>query len=394
MYAGVDFEERDRKAASTFVAAAGHLQHVIYLGGLMPPKAESLSAHLRSRAEVGAILRASLPATEFRAGPIIGSGSASFEMIRYLTERLPFMIAPKWVLNEVQTIGIRDMINYLVQALDSGPVGVVEVVSDSQRFLDLMQIYADIRGLKRFILPVPVLAPALAARWVGLITPIPNTLAVPLVKGVIQPLKADLTSARKSYPGIEPMSYRVSVKRALDKTLNDQVETRWSGALGLESTYELTDWHGLINEVRTRHVQAVPGRVFDVFTSLGGERGWLVWNWAWRIRGFLDRMAGGPGLRRGRRHPSLLFPGEAVDFWRVEQVERPGLLRLRAEMRLPGKAWLQFEAQPEGSGTRLVQQALFLPDGIPGTQYWKMLYPLHKLIFNDMIEALARESSQ
>jgi uncharacterized protein YbjT (DUF2867 family)/uncharacterized protein YndB with AHSA1/START domain len=395
MYAGSDFKRMDRMAAENFVRAGAHLKKVIYLGGLMPPNTSRSSSHLASRAEVGEVLRAALPVTEFRAGPIIGSGSASFEMIRYLTERIPVMITPKWVLNEVQAIGVRDMLAYLCEALNKEALGVVEVGADARAFLKLMQIYASVRGLRpRTILPMPVLAPRLAARWVGFITPIPNTLAVPLVQGMIQPLLADTTAAKKHFPDIHPVNYREAVERAIAKTLSDDVETRWSGALGPSSTYELSDWNGLIRETRTIHVAASPERVFQAFSELGGEKGWLVWNWAWRLRGFMDRMAGGPGLRRGRRHPHDLQPGEALDFWRVEAVKPPSLLRLRAEMKVPGLAWLQFETQSEADGTRLVQQALFLPKGLPGTLYWKMLHPFHKVIFGGMIKALAREATE
>lgn len=396
MNAGGDFAARDRAGADNFVRAAGHLKHVIYLGGLVPA-GDRVSTHLASRAEVGEIFRASLPTTEFRAGPVIGSGSASFEMVRYLTERLPIMIAPRWVLNTVQPIAVRDVLAYLVSALEHErrPLGVVEIGADVLSFREMMHVYAQVRNLKRVILPVPVLAPWLAAQWVGLVTPIPNRLAVPLIKGVIAPLSADTRRAQALFPDIQPRSYRQAVERALESTRLGLVETRWSGALAHNDDipdYELTDREGLIQEVRSIHVTATARATFDTFTSLGGDRGWLAWNWAWRARGAFDRLVGGPGLRRGRRDPATLLPGEAVDFWRVEAVEPHRLLRLRAEMKVPGKAWLQFEAIPEDAGCRLIQTAIFAPSGLPGMFYWYTLYPIHKLIFTHMVQAIAREA--
>lgn len=386
-----DFEQVDRVAAERFARAAGGVGHVIYLGGLLP-EGDRASTHLRSRAEVGAILRAAAPATEFRAGPIIGSGSASFEMVRYLTDRLPVMIAPKWVLNEVQPIAIRDMLAYLLQALSVGPVGVVEVGAESLSFRAMMEEYAAVRGYKRTILPVPVLAPGLAARWVGLVTPITNRLAVPLVRGVIHPLYADPAAARRHFPSVRPVSYRVAVERAVTRTVEGEIETRWSGALADADTLETDDWEGTIRETRSIRCRASSDAVFESFSSLGGDRGWLFWNWAWRVRGFLDQLCGGPGLRRGRRDPRHLLAGEAVDFWRVETVEPGRRLCLRAEMKVPGRARIQWEAIPEGEGTRLVQTALFAPRGLPGLLYWWFLYPVHYIMFGGLARAITRDA--
>jgi hypothetical protein len=273
--------------------------------------------------------------------------------------------------------------------------GVVEVGTAPLTFKQMMEVYAEVRGLKRLILPVPVLAPRLAALWVGLVTPIPNCLAVPLVEGVVRPVLADDRRARALFPDIEPMGYREAVELAVSRTLAGEVVTRWSGALGGSGSYEFADREGIFREVRTRRVAASRASVFRSFAALGGDRGWLVWESAWHLRGLLDQMVGGPGLRRGRRHPWRLHPGEAVDFWRVEEVREPDLLRLRAEMKVPGRAWLQFEAvDEEDSGgpaghTRLVQTAFFAPDGLPGTLYWYALYPAHRLIFSDLVDAVA-----
>jgi hypothetical protein len=253
--------------------------------------------------------------------------------------------------------------------------------------------YAAVRGLRRTIIPVPIMAPSMAALWIDKISPIPRRLAEPLVEGIAHPVVADTAKAREIFPDITPMPYRVAVERALARLAERAVESRWSDALGSGFSYELRDREGVLEETRTVWVDAQPDQVFRAFCRLGGERGWLSWNVLWRIRGFIDRLVGGPGLRRGRRDPAWLYLGEAVDFWRVEVVERPRLLRLRAEMKVPGNAWLQFLAVPEGSGTRLIQSALFAPRGLLGLLYWYAMYPAHLFIFGDMarkVAALAR----
>jgi len=397
MLAAADFERKDRAAAEHFTEAVGDGPHVIYLGGIMP-ESDNVSRHLRSRAETGRVLRDHLPdrVTEFRAGPIIGSGSASFEMVRYLTERLPVMVTPRWVRNAVQPIGMRDVLRYLEAALDVGPVGIVPIGGDRLTFRAMMQDYAAERGLsRRWILATPVLAPGVAARWVGFFTPIPNRMAVPLVQGLIEPLIADTGKARDYFPDIEPLGYREAVRRALQRVDSEMVETRWSGSLGPDTPTVLSDEEGLIREVRRIHVDAPPEVVFDTFSAVGGRTGWLVCNWLWTIRGWLDKLVGGPGLRRGRRHPTELHEGEAVDFWRVERIDRPTRLRLRAEMKVPGRAWLQWEVEPrDAGGSMLTQTALFEPLGPFGVIYWYLLYPLHGVIFGGMARELARRAEQ
>lgn len=386
---GPNFAERDRLAAHNFIKAGQHLKHVIYLGGLLP-QAKTTSHHLASRAEVGQLLRDKLPTTEFRAGPIIGSGSASFEMLRYVTERLPAMITPKWVDTEVQSIAVRDILSYLTETLEKdNPLDIVEVGTTALTFKQMMLKYAELRKLKRLIIKSPFLAPRLAALWIGLVTPISNCLAVPLVRGMLHPLRADTSKAQQEFPNIRPISYEKAVGLALERVNENEIETTWSGAQGSAPKFELTDWEGMISEVRTYHVDAPPTEVYKSFASIGGARGWLVWNNLWKIRGALDSLVGGPGLRRGRRHPIDIYPGEALDFWRVETVEKPRLLRLRAEMKVPGKAWLQWEAIPKGSGTYLVQTALFEPKGFFGYIYWYILYPVHRFIFDDLVKAIA-----
>ncbi len=391
MDSGRDFVARDRRAALNFAAAARGVRRIIYLGGLLPDS-EHISPHLASRAEVGSILRDRLPTLEFRAGPVVGSGSASFEMARYLTERLPAMIAPKWILNPVQPIAVDDVVAYLIAGVDRGKEGVYSIGSQPLTFKGMMTEYAAVRGLRRLIVPVPVLAPKLAALWVGLVTPIPNRLAVPLIEGVVHPVTADTSDALRDFPEIQPLPYRESVRRALESIESEAVPTRWSGALGAAQAVELTTREGLVRETRRHHTSAQPEDVFEVVTSLGGDRGWLYWDWAWSIRGAFDRLLGGPGLRRGRRHPSEILAGDAVDFWRVEAVTAPRQLRLRAEMKVPGSAWLQWDIEPEGAGACIVQTALFAPVGLTGTLYWNVLYPVHKIIFAGMLRSIAREA--
>ncbi len=393
MCGGDDFVEKDRQAARNFATAGSQLRQAIYLGGILPEGASN-SDHLRSRAEVGEILRESLPTTEFRAGPIIGSGSASFEMVRYLTERLPVMVAPKWILNHVQPVAVRDVLTYLTGALGRPESeGVINIGTRPMTFRAMMHGYASVRGLPRVIIPLPILAPRLAALWVGLVTPIPNCMAVPLVKGMVAPVVADTARARELFPDIEPLPYTVAVEKATEKTDLRRVDTRWSGALGGGADVHLEDREGLVREVRSRTVEAPASSVYRAFTSLGGETGWLVWEWAWEVRGLMDQIVGGPGLRRGRRDPEDVHTGEAIDFWRVEAAQPPSLLRLRAEMKVPGRAWLQFEAIPQEDGTtRLVQTAMFQPTGFFGWVYWYGVYPFHGRIFSDMVDAVAQRA--
>lgn len=386
-----DFAERDRRGAEHFGLAAKRagVKHVIYLGGLQPNQGDA-SPHLASRAETGRVLAQHVPVTELRAGPIIGSGSASFEMVRYLTERLPAMVAPKWINNLVQPIAVRDIMSYLLAAAEHEPAGVIDVGGEQLTFKAMMHGYAAVRGLKRIIVPVPVLAPGLAARWVGFVTPIPNRLAVPLIEGVVQPLVVSDDKAKELFPQIEPIGYRESVELALGKIELGDIETRWSGSLGSTEVLRLQDSGGIVREVRRVPAECSAEALFRSFTSLGGQRGYLTFDWAWKLRGIMDQIVGGPGLRRGRRHPDELLPGEAMDFWRVEEVEPGQRLTLRAEMKLPGEAWLRWEAREEGGDVFLEQTAAFRPRGLPGLLYWWSLYPVHLVMFTRMARAIAR----
>ncbi len=389
-----DFATQDAKAAQNFLNAISDNSHVIYLGGIAP-EAANPSKHLASRLEVGQILRSHSLTTEFRAGPIIGSGSASFEMVRNLTERLPIMIAPRWVNNEVRPIAIRDMLEYLLQAAASRPCGIYDIGADPLRFIDMMLQWAKVRKLKRWIIPIPLLAPWLAARWVGLVTPIPNRIAVPLVKGMQTSILGNTNEAKNQFPTIRPMPYLDAVQLAKNRIEQNFIETRWSGALGNQRSFILEEKEGIIHETRSMHTSANPESVFRVFCSAGGETGWFAWNWAWKIRGLIDRIIGGPGIRRGRRHPVEVFPGEAIDFWRVEEVSKNKLLRLRAEMKVPGNAWLEWSVEPiNGSGSEIKQTAFFNPSGVSGRLYWILLYPIHGWIFNDMIKEIVRRAEK
>ena len=404
MSGSADFHERDLTAARNFGEAArvAGVQQIAYLGGLGDPDAD-LSQHLRSRQKTGEALReAGVPVTEFRAAIIVGSGSVSFEMIRYLTERIPVMICPRWVYTRVQPISIRNVLEYLVAALET-PESRGEIIeiggSEVLTYGDMMMGYAEVRGLHRVLLPVPVLTPRLSSHWVHWMTPIPADIARPLIQGLRNEVIVRDDKARCLFSNIQPMDYQSSVRLALAYLEASQVETAWSDALvtsqGDVSPIVLTTQDGMIIEQRQRLVQATPGVVYRTFTGLGGERGWLYANWAWRLRGLMDRLIGGVGLRRGRRHPNDVRVGDALDFWRVEAVEPDRMLRLRAEMKVPGDAWLQFEARPQSEGeTLLLQTAFFAPKGLSGFLYWYVLYPIHGLIFSGMIRNLVRSAEQ
>jgi uncharacterized protein YbjT (DUF2867 family) len=399
---GSDFHQRDLKAAENFSMAAqtAGVERIIYLGGLADASPD-LSEHLLSRQQTGEALRkAGVPVTEFRAGVIVGSGSLSFEMIRYLTERVPVMICPRWVYTRTQPIGIREVLEYLISALDvpksSGKIieiGGADVVT----YGEMMTIYADVRGLKRWMVPVPVLTPRLSSYWVNLVTPIPAVIARPLIDGLRNENIVHDTSARVLFPEITPVGYTTSVQRALSRLQASNVETIWSDALSTSQgpipPVILTTQEGMILEHRQRVVPVNSADVFNTFMGLGGQRGWLYMNWAWELRGFADRMLGGVGLRRGRRDPDELRVGEAVDFWRVEAVEPGCLLRLRAEMKVPGKAWLQFKVTPrQEGGALLAQTAFFAPKGLLGWLYWYALYPIHALIFSGLIDQIGKRA--
>jgi uncharacterized protein YbjT (DUF2867 family) len=421
------FEATDRETAATFAAAARQagVSRLVYLGGLTPAEGGSpLSPHLRSRDEVGRILLDSgVPTAALRAAVIIGSGSASFEMLRYLTERLPAMVTPKWLLTRIQPIAIRDVLRYLVESARlpadvSRPfdIGGPDVLT----YRDMMQRYAAVAGLpRRLIVPVPVLTPWLSSHWVGLVTPVPSSIARPLVES----LRNEVVAADHDIADHIPdppdglLGFEQSVELALSRIRDADVATRWSSATvpGAPSDPLPTDprWTGgsLYVDRRTRPVDASPQDLWRVIEGIGGERGWYSFPLAWRVRGIADRLVGGVGLRRGRLHPDRVHVGDVVDFWRVEAREENALLRLRAEMRLPGLAWLELGVHDgngpgvdDGNGpggeagrggpTRYVQRAIFHPRGLLGHLYWWAIAPFHGVVFGGMARNIARAAEQ
>jgi uncharacterized protein YbjT (DUF2867 family) len=402
MGSGADFHSRDLEAARAFSqsAKAAGIQRIIYLGGLGDPTAE-LSEHLRSRQDTGEALRsAGIPVTEFRAAVIVGSGSISFEMIRYLTERVPVMICPSWVYTRIQPIAIRNVLDYLIKALDT-PQSTGKVIeiggADIITYGEMMMGYARVRGLKRWLLPVPVLTPRLSSYWVHLVTPIPARIARPLIDGLRNEVIVRQPLAGEIFPEIIPMDYESAVRIALTRLEAGRVETAWSDALvtsqGNGPPVILTNQEGMIIEQRQMLIDAPLPAVYRSFCSLGGKVGWLYMNWAWQLRGILDRLIGGVGMRRGRRDPVEVRVGDALDFWRVEAVEPERLLRLRAEMKVPGRAWLQFQVRQQADGrTLLSQTAFFAPKGLFGWLYWYLLYPIHSLIFSGLIRKIAERA--
>lgn len=396
MAGGNNFEERDMLAARNFATAAraAGVQRIVYLGGLGDPDT-ALSGHLRSRQETGAVLRAGgVPVTEFRAPVIVGAGSLSFEIIRYLTERLPVMICPRWLYKRAQPIAVHNVLDYLVAALET-PESVGRIIeiggADLMTYGDMLRGYATARGLKRWLVPVPVLTPRLSSYWVHLVTPVPAVIARPLIQGLRNDVLVRDDTARRLFPGIKPLDFATSLRLALANLETGQVESAWSDALasslGDNPPAALATHEGIIFERRQLTVAAPAPAVFRAFTRLGGTTGWLCLNWAWRLRGLIDRLLGGVGLRRGRRDPQELRVGDAVDFWRVEAVELNRLLRLRAEMKVPGRAWLEFRVEPIDAGTsRLSQTAFFAPRGLSGLLYWYFLYPIHAVIFSGLVK--------
>jgi uncharacterized protein YbjT (DUF2867 family) len=403
-----DFERRDREAARNFATAAraAGVRRIIYLGGPEPPADENPSAHLRSRAEVARILLDSeVPTAVLRAPVIIGSGSASFEMLRYLTERLPFMITPRWVRNRIQPIAVRDVLRYLVEC-----VRLPEEVNrgfdiggrDVLTYLEMMRRYAKVAGLRRrIIVPLRPLSPWLSAHWVGAVTPVPNAIARPLVGSLIHEAFAHEHDIARYIPDEGLLGFDEAVRLALGKVRDANVETRWSNASGGDAAAEPLpsdpDWSGgnLYLDERTQRVDAPVLQLWRVIEGVGGENGWYSFPLAWSVRGWLDRLVGGVGLRRGRRDRDRLYVGEALDWWRVEEIKPGELLRLRAEMKVPGRAWLEMSAEPGPDGETSVyrQRALFVPRGLAGHAYWACVLPFHGIIFSGMARNIAKLAS-
>jgi len=395
------FEEQDRQAARNFAEAAraSGIRRIIYLGGL-GEKDPSLSAHLRSRLEVADILRTSgIPVIEFRASIIIGSGSLSFEMIRALVQRLPVMICPRWVAVKAQPIAIEDVTAYLLQALEL-PVNegaIFEIGGPDQvSYGEIMQEYAAKCHLRRWMISVPVLTPRLSSLWLGLVTPIYARIGRKLVDSLRNPSVVRSTTALAVFD-IKPRGLREAITRALINEEHEFAETRWSDAFS--SSGEPPSWGGArfgtrIVDSRAIEVAAPPRAAFAPIRRIGGNNGWYFANVLWWIRGTLDLLVGGVGLRRGRRDPEQLSVGDALDFWRVEAFEPDQRLRLAAEMRVPGRAWLQFEVEPKSGGSTVRQTAIFDPAGLWGLIYWYALFPVHRWIFAGMLRRIAALADQ
>jgi uncharacterized protein YbjT (DUF2867 family) len=400
-----DFEQRDAAAARAFGRAGqkAGVRRFIYLGGLGDPD-QNLSPHLRSRHTVGKILaRYDIPLIEFRAAVIVGSGSAAFEMMRYTVEGMPILLCPAWVNTRIQPISVHDVLDYLIAALkltetQVGSNRIVEIGgADILTYHDMLRGYAKARGLQRKMFMAPYLPLNIFATWLHWITPIPASLAHALIEGMRNEVVVRDDSAQTLFPDIHPRDYATSLKFALLRITADQVETTWSDAqastTGDAPPVVLSTHEGLLFERRS-HTASVPAEVvYRVFTGLGGKRGWLYADWIWLARGIIDRLVGGVGFRRGRRHPDTLRVGDALDFWRVEALEPDRLLRLRAEMKVPGLAWLQFHAVPMSPTKCLVMQtAFFEPKGIPGLMYWYLLYPIHSFIFSALLRKIVERA--
>jgi uncharacterized protein YbjT (DUF2867 family) len=401
LYAGHDFHELDMTAARNFAQAAekAGVKRIIYLGGLGEP-GDELSPHLRSRQETGqALLGSSVPATEFRAAIIIGSGSGSFEMIRYLAERIPPMICPRWVFSQIQPISIGNVLDYLVAALGV-PASTGEIIeiggADVLSYADTMLGYARARGLWRVIIPVPVLTPSLSSHWVGWVTPVSARLARPLIEGLRNDVVVTDDKAARLFPNIQLMAYQPAVELALQALTPDHFDLDWIDA---QATCEgdppepvrITQ-EGMFIERRYCIVDVPAEAAYSVFTGLGGQRGWLYANWAWQLRGLFNRLLGGFKYQRTRRDPEGLQIGDEVDFLRVERLEPGRMLRLGDGGIRLGQFWLQFEAQPLGpERTRLVQTTFFAPKGLTGLIYWAVFRRLHRMVFSRLIDELEVE---
>lgn len=403
---GKHFDDIESQMATKFAKAAERagVQQIVYLGGIANDK--NRSKHLESRLQTGkALASSSVPVLEYRAGIIIGSGSASFEMLRHLTHRLPIMTTPKWVSNRTQPIAIRDVLYYLESAskLEKPVNGIFDIGGPEViTYADMMQKFAKLSGLrKRWIIKVPVLTPGLSSLWIGFVTPVPTALARPLVGSLISEVVAD---KNKSIDAIIPppkeglLTVEESIKLALSRTAEKQVETRWSDAAFAVAPWQKAqgdpDWAGeaVLKDRREAFSNESVEVIWKKIEGIGGEHGWYGADFLWWARGVLDRIFGGVGLRRGRRDPDFLRVGDSLDFWRVEEIEPGHRLRLYAEMILPGKAWLEFTVSTENGKTKIVQEAKFVPRGLGGQLYWYSVSPFHTLVFPTMIRNIIKEA--
>jgi uncharacterized protein YbjT (DUF2867 family) len=399
------FETQDRLGAQNFARAvrAAGARRIVYLGGLGNEQAD-LSPHLRSRHEVGRELRASgVPVIEFRASVVIGSGSLSFEMLSALVERLPVMVTPRWVSVTAQPIAIGDLLAYLEAVLDQETeesriyeIGGAERVS----YGELMREYARQRGLRRVMIPVPVLTPRLSSLWLGLVTPLYARVGRDLIESICHETVVRDDRARRDF-AIEPIGVQAAIANALANEDREFAETRWSDAIsaggtdpGLFGSYGGVRRGRRLADSRECEVDVPPAEAFAPIRRIGGRAGWYAFDWLWRLRGLLDLLVGGVGMRRGRRDPEQLHVGDSVDWWRVETYEPDHLVCLRAEMKLPGRAWLEFEVTPTDRGSTVRQTAVFDPTGLLGLLYWYGVYPLHVAVFRGMLAGIVRAAQR
>ncbi len=391
------FEDADREAAKTFAHAATRagVRRIIYLGGLGDDE-HSLSPHLRSRHEVGDLLReSSCQVIELRASIVIGSGSLSFELVRSLVERLPVMICPKWVSTLAQPIAVEDVLEYLLAALDWNKGGnlTFEVGGpDRVTYGEIMREYARQRGLRRLLISVPVLTPWLSSIWLALVTPIYARIGRKLVESMRNPTVVNKPAALGAFP-LRPRGLVEAIERAVINEDREIAETRWSDACSSTPSSDSSDrvqFGRRLVDVRTIDVSVSPSCAFQPIQQIGGRRGWYHANGLWQLRAWIDVLAGGIGSRRGRRDSFELRVGDTLDWWRVEAYEPGRLLRLKAEMKLPGRAWLEFEVARNGTGSTIRQTASFDPCGLFGILYWYVLVPLHSPIFRGMLQQIAR----
>lgn len=396
--AGPEYRQRDWALAETFGRSAmkAGVPRIIYLGGL-GETGQGLSEHLSSRREVEVALgRAGVPVTVLRAAMIIGSGSASFEILRYLVERLPIMITPRWVSTESQPIAVRDVLFYLIAALET-PATTGRTLDiggpDVWSYAKVMREMASaLRLRRRLVIPVPVLTPRLSSLWIHLVTPLHARIARPLAEGLKNRVVCRSDGALRLMPH-QCLTIREAMDAALAKIQTGVVETAWSDAGVMPGD---PSWAGGTVFVDRREIitPATPAAVWAAVSALGGERGYYAVDWLWRLRGIMDRLTGGPGLRRGRRSSDELRLGDALDCWRVTAIDPPRRLELTAEMKLPGVATLSFDVDPAppapGAGTRLVMTARFRPRGLLGIAYWYSVLPLHSIVFRGMLRGLAR----
>jgi len=395
-----DFHEQDKIAAKNFreAASAAGVKKIIYLGGL--GKEPGLSKHLASRQEVGRILGASTtPLIELRASIVIGSGSLSFEMVRALVEKLPIMTTPRWVRTLAQPIAIEDIMTYLLKALDYHPSGheIFEIGgADRVSYEDIMRTYAEVRKLKRLVIPLRFLTPGLSSHWLALVTPLYAKVGRWLIDGVQNETVVTDDRAREVFH-VQPLGIREAVIRALENEDRESAMTRWSDAFGPDNPrgrYGGKRRGSRLIYSRSVCIPVTPEEAFLPIQYIGGHTGWYSYSWLWTLRGLLDKIAGGVGGNRGRRDPLILLPGDVVDFWRVEDIEQYRMLRLKAEMKLPGRGWLQFETkekpvQGQKRGTEVSVNAIFEPWGLRGLIYWYLLYPFHLIIFRKMLKEIS-----